>query len=323
MQARVKQTNVFLGLVLCVSAAAVSAENYPTKPVRILTGSIAAIGDVIGRHVAQRLSERWGRGVVVENRGTVILASAAAARATPDGYTLLLADRTSHAVAPNLQPDLPYHAIKDFAPITLVARAPMLLVAHPSLPASNLRELIAYAKQRPGAINYAAAGPGTAVHITTERFKQVAGIDLMNIQYKGGGAAMAAILSGESQLGFVLMPVALPHVKSGKVRSFAITSARRFSGAPDIQTMAEAGLQGFDSEELWVAMFAPARTPPALIAKLNSYIVDVLNTSSARDALQVTGAEPAPSTPQELAALLASETAALRKVIQLAGIRAD
>jgi tripartite-type tricarboxylate transporter receptor subunit TctC len=235
----------------------------------------------------------------------------------------LLADRTSHAVLPNLHKDLAYDPIKDFSPITLVARAPMLLVAHPSVPAANLRELIAYAKRQPGAINYAAAGPGTAVHITAERFKQVAGVDLMNIQYKGGGAAMAAILSGEAKVGFALIAVALPHVKAGKVNSYAITSATRFAGAPDVPTMAEAGLPGFDSEELWVGMFAPARTPRTLIAKLNSDIVDILRTPATRDSFRTIGAEPSPGTPEEFATFIASESALLRKVIQVAGIRAD
>jgi tripartite-type tricarboxylate transporter receptor subunit TctC len=279
--------------------------------------------DVVARLLAQRLSERWRQGVVVDNRATVVLASTAAAKATPDGYTLLLADRTSHAVAPILHRDLPYAPIKDFAPITLVARAPMLLVAHPSLAPRNLRELISYAKQRPGVINYAAAGPGTAVHITTERFKQLAGVDLVNIQYKGGGAAMAAILSGEAQTGFVLTPVALPHVKSGKVKAYAITSASRFAEAPDVPTMQEAGLGGFDTEQLWVAMFAPAGTPRALVTKLNSDIVEVLQTSSTRDALRVAGTEPAPTTPEELVALVASDTAALKTVIHTAAIRTE
>ncbi|HUP95186.1 MAG TPA: tripartite tricarboxylate transporter substrate-binding protein [Burkholderiales bacterium] len=288
-----------------------------------MTGSVAAMPDVIARHLSQRLSERWGQGVVVENRPQVTITSGVAAKATPDGYTLLLADRTSHVVAPNLHKDLLYDPIRDFAPITLVARAPLLLVAHPSVSAANLRELIAYAKQRPGSIDYASAGPGTAVHITTERFKQVAGIDLMNVQYKGGGAAMAAILSGEAKVGFALVPVALPHVKVGKVKTYAITSAKRFTGAPDVPTMAEAGLPGFDSEELWVGMFAPVRTPRSLVAKLNADIVDILKAPATRDALRALGAEPATSTPEEFAAFIAAETATLKKVIQLAGIRVE
>jgi tripartite-type tricarboxylate transporter receptor subunit TctC len=314
---------LFLIAVLISSAAPALPQDYPVKPVRIMTGSVAGMPDVIARQLAQRLSERWGKGVVVENRPFIMITAGVAAKATPDGYTLLLADRTSHAVLPSLHKDLAYDAVRDFSPITLVARAPMLLVAHPSVPAANLRELIAYAKRQPGSIDYAAAGPGTAAHIAAERFKQIAGVDLANIQYKGGGAAMAAILSGEAKVGFAPIPAALPHVKAGKVNSYAITSAKRFAVAPDIPTMAEAGLSGFDSEELWVGMFAPARTPRALIARLNRDIVEVLKTPATRDALLTTGAEPAPSTPEEFAAFIASETAMLRKVIQIARIRAD
>ena len=323
MQSLATRIKVVIAAGLCAGAATGWAQSYPAKPVRIMTGGVAAMPDLIARHLAQRLSERWGQPVVVENRARMTLAAPVAAKATPDGYTLFLGDRTSQAVAPHVQPDLTYDPIRDFAAISLVARAPMLLVAHPSVPAANLREFIDHARQQRGAINYASAGPGTAVHIAMERFKQLAGVDLTSVHYKAGGAAMTSILSGETQAGFVLVPVALPHVKSAKVRTYGITSASRFFAAPDVPTMAEAGLPGLSSEELWCAMFAPIRAPRAIVDKVNSDIVDLLKTPAIRDALRAAGAEPAPSTPAQLEALVISESAALKKVIQIAGIRVD
>jgi tripartite-type tricarboxylate transporter receptor subunit TctC len=246
-----------------------------------------------------------------------------AAKAPADGYTLFLGDRTSQAVAPHVQADLAYDPVRDFAPVTLVARSPLILVAHPALPASNLRELIALARQRPGAIDYASAGPGTAAHVAAERFKQVAGIDMTSVQYKGGAPAMTSILAGETQVGFVLVPVALPHVKNAKVKAYGITSAKRFFGAPQVPTMAEAGLAGLDSEELWCALFVPVRTSRTIVDKVNADVVELLRSPAVRDVLRASGAEPAPSTPEQLAALVASDSAVLKKVVRIAGIRAD
>lgn len=310
--------------VLTVAVPAM-AQNYPTKYVRVITGNPGSMPDIVTRQIAQRLSERWGQSVMVENHGGagITVGTGLAARSAPDGYTLLLADRTSIAVAPNLHKNLSYDPIRDLAPISLVAVAPQLLVAHPTVPAASLREFIDYAKQRPGTLDYASAGPGTAIHITGELLKQVAGIDMVPIQYKGGGAAMIAILSGEVKAGFGLMPVALPHVKAGKVKAYAITSKQRSSEAPDIPTMAEAGLPGFGSEYYWIGMFAPARTPAALVGKLNRDIVEILQTPAMQTALLAQGAEPAPGTPEEFAAFIKSETVKMKKVIEVAGIRAD
>lgn len=297
---------------------------YPTKYVRIITGTAGSVVDIVARHLGQRLSERWGQSVVVENRGGagLTIGTSIAAQATPDGYSVLLADRTSLAVAPSLHKNLPYDPVKDFAPITLVSKAPFLLVAHPSVPAANLREFIAYAKQNPGLVNYAGAGPGTGAHMTGELLKHVAGINLLNVQYKGGGAVIMAIISGEAKAGFSPVPVALPHVRSSKVKVYAITSTKRFAGAPDIPTATEAGLPGFESEQ-WNGMLAPARTPAALVARLNRDIVEILQTPAMQTALLAQGAEPAPGMPAEFAAFIKSETVKLKKVIELAGIRAE
>jgi len=301
------------------------AQDYPTKPVRVITGNPGSMTDIVTRQLGQRLGERWGQPVVVENRGGagITVGSGFVAKSPPDGYTLLIADRTSIAVAPNLHKNLSYDPIRDFAPISLVAVAPQLLVAHLSVPAVNLREFIGYVKERPGAVDYASAGPGTAIHITGELLKQVAGIDMVPIQYKGGGAAMIAILSGEVKAGFGLMPVALPHVKAGKVKAYAITSKQRSSEAPDIPTMAEAGLPSFGSEYYWMGMFAPAHTQAAIVGKLNRDIVEILQTPAMQATLRAQGAEPAPGTPEEFAAFIKTETAKLKKLIELTGMRAD
>lgn len=302
-----------------------AAQTYPARLVRIVTGNPGSMPDILTRQLAHRLSERWGQPVAVENRGGagITVGTGWVARSTPDGYTLLLADRTSIAVAPNLYRKLSYDQLKDLAPISLVAVSPQLLVAHPSLPPATLREFIAYAKAHPGKIDYASAGPGTAIHITGELLKQTAGIDMVAVQYKGGGAAMAAILSGEVKLGFGLMPVALPHVTAGKVKAYAITSRTRFAGTPDVPTIAESGLPGFGSEYYWIGLLAPAGTPEAVIAKLNRDIVELLQTPSIQESVRAQGAEPAAGSAQQFGAFIRSEIAKLRNVIETAGIRAD
>jgi tripartite-type tricarboxylate transporter receptor subunit TctC len=316
-----------IGLLIAHASGAIgpaSAQNYPTKPVRIITAGAGTFHDIVTRHLGQRLSERWGQPIVVENQpaGGMTIGSGIAARATPDGYTLLMADRTAFAVAPSLYKNLSYDPVKDFSPITLVARAPSILVAHASVPAANLREFIAYAKRQPGGINFAAAGPGTVSHIDGELFKQVTGVNLVSIQYKGGAASILAIVSGEVKAGFSLIPVALPHVTAGKIKAYAIAGNKRFAGAPDVPTSAEAGLPGFESEQ-WIGMVAPARTPAGLVLKFNRDFVEILQTPAMRDVLLAQGSEPAPGTPDAFAAFVKAETAKFKKVIEMAGIKAE
>jgi tripartite-type tricarboxylate transporter receptor subunit TctC len=313
-----------LAIYLAGTAVTASAQSYPTKPVRIITAGAGTFHDIVTRHLGQRLSERWGQPIVVENQpgAGMTIGSGIAARAKPDGYTLLMADRTSFAVAPSLYKSLPYDPVKDFSPITLVARAPSILVAHASVPAANLREFIEYAKRQPGGINFAAAGPGTVNHMTGELFKHVTGVNLVSVQYKGGGASMLAIVSGEVKAGFSLIPVALPHVTAGKVKAYAIASNKRFAGAPDVPTATEAGLLGFESEQ-WIGMVTTARTPASLVLKLNRDFVEILQSPAMRDVLLAQGAEPALGTPEEFAAFVKSETVKMKKVIEVAGIRAE
>ena len=311
--------------VLCAGVkAAGPAQSYPTKPVRIITGATGTFHDIVSRQLGQRLSERWGQPVVVENKpgagGTI--GAGTVVKSNPDGYTLLMSDRTAIAVAPVLHKSLPYDPIADLAPITLAARAPMMLVAHPSVPASNLREFIAYARQQPGGFNMAGAGPGTAAHMTAEHLKVVTGLNLTSVQYKGGGAATLAIVGGEVRAGFANIPNVLPHVTAGKLKAYAVTSKTRFAGAPDVPAAAEAGLPGFESEQ-WIGMLAPARTRAELIGKLNRDMVEFLRTSEMQAAMRAQGAEPAPGTPAEFALFIKSEMVKLGKVIEVAGIKPE
>jgi len=301
----------------------VRAQSYPTKPVRVITGAPGTQADIVMRHIGQRLSERWGQAVVVENRpGSGLIGSAIVAKSPPDGYTLLLASPSSHAAAPSLYKTLPYDPVRDFMPITQVAIAPNLVLGHPSVPAANLSEFVAYARGRPGVLNYAVAGPGSGGHIAGELFKHMTGVDLVSVFYKGGGAAINALVSGEAQVGFQSAFLAVPLIRTGKIRAYAVASRTRFAVAPDIPTAAEAGVPGFESE-YWMALFAPSRTPEPLIGRINRDVVEILQSHDMQKALLSRGVDPAPGTPAELAEFVRSETVKLKKVIYLAGIKAE
>ena len=317
-------TKTLIAAGLMGASVAVAAQVYPAKPVRIITGGPGTLMDVVARHLGQRLGERWGQPAVVENRGGAgfTIGTGIAARSVPDGYTLALADRTALAAAPSLYKTLSYDPVKDLAPITLVAVAPTVLVSNPSISAANLREFIVYAKQHKGALDFASSGPGTVGHMTNELLRHAAGIDLVNVHYKGGGAAMAAIVSGEAKAGFVTAANTLSMVKAAKLKAYAVTGKKRFAGAPDIPTADEAGLPGFESI-YWVGMVVPAGTPSQIIAKLNGDFVEILKSPSMRAALVAQGAEAASGTPEEFSAFIKSETVKLKKVIDLTGMRAD
>jgi len=321
----IKTTAVFFVVAFGAVVAAPSiAQNYPVKPVRIVTGSVGATNDILARHIAHHLTERWGKQVVVENRpgasGTIAVTQSF--RAAPDGYTLIMAYTPNFATAPTLYKNLPYDPLKDFAPISNYAATPLMLLAHPSLPPSSLRDFIAFAKKRPGQVNFASAGSGTASRLTTELLILEAGLKLLHVPYKGSGAASVALMSGEAQFSSLVLPNALPMVKAGRVKAYAVTSRNRFAGAPDVPTAAEAGLPGFESIA-WFGICAPARTPPDLVARLNRDIVEILKTPSVRNSLIGQGAEPVPTTPEEFGAYIRSEIEKWRKVIVAAGAKVD
>lgn len=309
---------------LLFAAASASAQNYPDRSVRIVTGGAGTFHDIVTRQLAQRLSELWRQPVVVENQGAAALTigTGMVARAAPDGYTLVMSDRSALAVAPYLYRSVSYDPAQDFAPITLAALAPTMLVANSSVPASTLSEFLAYAKAQSRGINFATAGPGTNNHIAMELLKYATGINAVPIHYKGGGASTLAMVSGEVKEGFALVPQVLPHVKAGRLKAYVVTGKRRFPEAPDIPTAAEAGLPSLELE-FWIGMLAPARTPPAIVAKLNRDIGDILRTREMRTLLLTQGAEAAPGTAEEFAAYINSEASKMKRLIELTGMRAD
>ena len=311
-------------ILLSVGVTPWALAQYPTKPVRIIAASTGTSGDLLARYLGQRLAERWGQPVVIENRSGAgaVVAAEIAARAAPDGYTLHLGQHGSFAAAPSLYKKLSYDPLKDFAPLTFYAHVPLIIIAHPSLAPGNMKELIEYARARPGAINYSTGGAGGAAHMGFEMMNHSFGLKFVHVPYKGIGAATTAVMSGEVQLSAVPVPVALPQVKAGKVKAYATTGKNRFAGAPDIPTVAEAGFPGFDAAT-WFAMFAPARTPPDIVRILNRDMVSIIGSPAVRAWLITQGAEPAPGTPEELTAFLKSDIEKWGKVIRAAGIKAE
>ena len=298
-----------------------AAESFPVKPVRMIAASPATTGDLLARQLAQQLAERWGQPVIVENRagGAGVLAAEIAARASPDGYTVHLGQLGSFGAAPSLLKSLSYDPIKSFAPITRFAQVSQLVISHPSVPATTLKELIVHAKNPASRMSYASGGVGTAGHLTLEMFKSATGVDILHVPFRGVGAALTAVISGEVQLAMLPVPVALPQVRAGKVRVYAITSERRSVSAPEIPTAAQAGLPAFESAT-WFAMFAPARTPASIITRLNRDMVDIIGSPAMASWLNAQGAEPVPGTPAELATFLAAEIAKWARVVKAAGI---
>ena len=301
-----------------------SYAQYPSKPVRIIAATTGTSGDLLARYLGQRLSEKWAQPVIVENRSGAggVIAGDVAAKAAPDGYTVHLGQHGSFSAAPHLYKKLSYDPVKDFAPITHYARVPLIIVAHPSFTPGNMKELIDYVRARPGAVNYSTGGAGGSGHLNFEMMNHSFGLKFVHVPYKGIGAALTAVMSGEVQLSGVPVPVALPQIKAGKVKAYATTSKNRFSGAPDIPTVAEAGFAGFDAVT-WFAMFAPARTPADIVRILNRDMVAIIGSQSVRAWLVLQGAEPVPGTPEELAAFLKSDIEKWGKVIRAAGIKAE
>jgi len=313
-----------VGMWLASGGIAAAADAYPSKPVRIITGSAGTTPDILARLLGQRLAERWGQPLVVENRGGAgaTIAADIAAKAPPDGYSLLMAQLASHASAPTLVKNLPYDPVRDFAPISKVAATPLMLISHPSFPAANLAGLLDYAKSHPGALTIATAGIGTPGHLATELLRNVTALDVLRVPYKGGVASLQAVMSGEAKASFNALPTALPQVRTGKVRAYAVTGRKRFGGAPDIPTADEAGLPGFESTA-WYGMMAPAHLPNELLDRLNRDIVSVLRSSSFQAPMLARGVETTPSTPAEFATFIQSEIVKWRKVLESSGAMKD
>src|SRR5262249_51314452 len=305
-------------------AGANAVQDYPNHPVRLITGSPGSTSDIAARFVGQKLSERWGQPVVVDNRPGVggIIGAGIAANAVPDGYTLFVGHIGTHAAAQFLFKKLAYDPVRDFAPISLMTNSGIALVVHSSVPAANVKEFVAYAKAKPGGVNYASAGGGTSSQLSGELFNQMTGARLVHIPYKGAGFALTALVSGETQAAFLSTTTANAQVKAGRLRALAVLSEKRFSAAPDIPSAPEAGFPGLDSS-VWFGLFAPAKTPGTVVSKVNRDVVYSLNLAEAKSALAAQGAEAVPTTPEEFGAFLKREIDKWGKVIKAAGIKAE
>src|SRR5438552_17792116 len=267
--------------VLAVPATAHS-QVYPARPVRMIVAYPPGGGtDIVGRLVAQKLGESLGQSVVVENRGGASgnIGTELAARAAPDGYTILMGNVAPNAINVSLFKNLPYDPVADFAPVSLVASTPNILVVHPSTQARTVKEVVALVKANPGTLNFASAGVGSSSHLAGELFRILAGADIVHVPYKGAGPAMVDVLSGQIQLYFATMPAAMPHVKSGKLAPVAVTSSRRSQALPDLPTTAEAGVPGYEAST-WYGVLAPAYTPAAVIARLHDDTLKILAASA-------------------------------------------
>jgi len=310
---------------LVASCAAFSQPSYPNRPVRILVPFPAGAGvDIVARMLGQPLTDVWGQAAVVDNRpgagGTI--ACELAAKAAPDGYTLLLGNVSTFAMAPSLYKKVNYDPVKSFAPITLIDTSSNVLVAHPSVPATTTQALIALAKAKPGQINYASAGSGTSPHLSAELFKTMAGVDLVHVPYKGSPQALTDLLGGQTQLMFASLVSALPHIRQQRLRALGVTSSKRAAALPEVPTISESGLRGYDVS-VWMGIVAPAGTPPTLIAQLNRQIAAILQLPDIRERLAVQGLEAISNSPAEFGSYIASEVRKWAGVIRDARVTAD
>jgi tripartite-type tricarboxylate transporter receptor subunit TctC len=312
----------------CLMAATVPVANgqtYPSKPVRMIVPFPPGGGnDILARTIGNRLTEVIGQQVVVDNRGGAggLIGAQLAATAIPDGYTVFLGSVGNLAQMPALKNDLPYQPLKDFAAASLLATSAFVLAVHPGVPAKSVRELVALAKASPGKLNYASAGPGSSLHMAAELFKHATGTDIVHVPYKGANPALTDLISGRVQLILSTMPPVLPHVKSGKLRGLGVTTAKRASAAPELPTIAESGVPGFEVSN-WQGIVVPVKTPKPLVQKLNRDLNATLQLPGMTESLASQGLEPAGGTPEDFAALIKREMAKYAQVVKAAGIRVD
>ena len=309
-------------LASCCAEAQVSA--YPNKPIRLVVPSGAGgITDILARLIGQKLTEAWGQQVLVDNRvgagGTI--GTDSVAKSAADGYTLLMVF-PSHTVNPSLYAKLPFDTVKDFAPVTMVTAVNLVLLVNPAVPARTLRELIDLAKARPGALNYGAVGEGSLGHLAGAVFRSMAGINIVHVPYRGAPQVTTALLGNEVQMFFDVTITAIPQMKAGKLRGLAVTSSRRATAIPDLPTMAEAGLPGYEVVG-WNGILAPAGTPPEIIRKLNAEVVRILNLPEMRARLAAEAVEPIGNSPEEFAIVIQADVAKWAKVVKEAGMKAE
>jgi len=315
----------FMVLVPALVPASAGAQAYPNKPIRLMVpfppgGST----DIVARIVAQKLGAQLGQSLVIENRGGAggTLGTAVVAKAPADGYTLVVGTTSTHVVAPSVYQKLDYDPVRDFAPISLVAVTPYLLVVNPAVKASTVKDLVGLMKASPGKMNYASAGVGSTTHLAMEMLKSASSTYALHIPYNGNGPAGTAVIAGQVEILFGSLPALLPHARSGRVRALAVGTPKRSPSLPEVPTVAESGYPGFDAS-LWLAFMAPAGTPPALIDRLQKEIVTAVNAKETSEALDKAGAEPLTSTPAELAAMIKDGVAKYAKVVKAAGVKPE
>jgi tripartite-type tricarboxylate transporter receptor subunit TctC len=322
-----RTANCFLALVMLVSPCMQSllAQDYPQKTIRLIVPyPPGGTADMLARTLGQEMAERLGQQIIIDNRPGAggNIGADLAAKAAPDGYTILMGTVATHAINPNLYSQMPYDAAKDFAPIVLVATLPNLLVVNPSLPARNVKELIALAKAKPGELAFASAGNGTSQHLSGELFKKMTGVDMIHIPYKGSAPAVTDLVGGQVHLMFDNIPSSLPQVRAGKLRALAVTGPRRSPVLPDLPTLSEAGLPGF-SITSWFALFAPAGTPAKILIRLNKEAGKAIASKELRQQWMAQGIESAGGSAEQLAAFRRIEAPRWEKIIADSGARVE
>jgi len=314
-----------LALTLSLVSTLAVAQAWPSKPIKyIVPFAPGGTTDILGRTIADKLSIALGQPVVIENKPGAGggLGAEFVAKAAPDGYTIMGGTISTHAINASLYKDLPYDPVKNFVPITLIARVPNMLVINPNVPAKNVQELVALLKANPGKYTFASSGNGTSQHLSGELFKIQAGVDMQHIPYKGSPPALQDVMGGQVTMTFDNITTAWPLAKDGKLRAVAVTTAKRSSIAPDVPTLAEAGLPGYEIGS-WQGVFAPAGTPPEIVKRLNAEIVKIINSPDVQQRLSTLGAEPAPNTPEEFAAMVKLEVVKWADVVKKSGAKVD
>ncbi|MBI3915637.1 MAG: tripartite tricarboxylate transporter substrate binding protein [Betaproteobacteria bacterium] len=310
----------------CTTLAAGQVAPFPVKPIRMVVPfPPGGTTDILARVLGQKMADNWGKTVVVDNRsgGSGVIAAEIVAKATPDGHTVFAGTTSEMATNPSLFRKLPYSVEKDFAPVALAATAPLVLVAHPSLPARSVRELIDLARARPGTLSYASVSNGSPQHLSGEMLKRLSGIEIVHVPYRGGGPATTALLGGhEVKFGFVATAPVMPHVRAGKLRALAVSTAKRSRAAPDVPTLQEAGVKDFDTS-VWFAFFVPAGTPQHVIGALHAEITRILKLPDVTERLTGLGLEITLSSPEALTRFVRLETLKYRRIIEASGTRLD
>ncbi len=315
----------FFTFVIASPVLAQTVPQYPAKPVRMIVTAAAGSGpDITARIVGQKLTAALGQSVVIENRPGAggSIAAELAAKAAPDGYTLVMASAGSHAVSPALYPKLAWDPVRDFVPITIVAVAPNILIVHPSLPVKSVRELIALARARPGELSFGSGGSGSTAHLSGELFRTMANIKIVHIPFKGAPSAALGVIGGQVEMALLNLPPTLPQVKSGRLKGLAVTTAKRTSAIPELPTIAEAGVPGYEAST-WYGVMAPAGTPNEITGRLYTAIIADLRTDDTRARIAADGGEVVGSTPEEFAATLKRDLAKWTRVVKDSGARAD